>query len=170
MSFDPAANRASSSAHASSDGTPPAGRLAVLAAYAVAAGCDPDPVRPRSGARSASAAPSSTTSVSRHGLSLTSDARAVLAAAGLRAAHPRSRKAAETVAREVLRRLGPLGVFDVRRPRLEVYALGYLLDRYITRSAGPAPCASTSRRRAACATASIAPCCARFSPTLRARR
>jgi hypothetical protein len=129
MSFDPAANRASS-AHASSDGTPPAGRIAVLTAFAVATGWIPIPVVPdRVLLRIRGAIAQDT--VSRHGLSLTADARAVLAQTGPE--HPTFRKAAEVVTLEVLRRFIPVGFFTSAARGFEVYALGYLLDRYITR-------------------------------------
>ena len=69
--------------------------------------------------------------VSRHGLSLTSDARAMLADPD---SEQRTRmvKVAETIVRQVLRRLKPLGVINSVSRGLEVFALGLLLERYIT--------------------------------------
>ena len=68
---------------------------------------------------------------SRHGFSLTSEARAVLATpSSRRGARAIVRKATELVAATVLRRLGPLGVVPPLSRGLEVYALGHLLERY----------------------------------------
>jgi hypothetical protein len=70
--------------------------------------------------------------VTRHGLSLTREARAVFegASSGSGAA---ARKAGEAVVRQVLKRLGPLAALTTVTRGLEVYALGKLLDRYIER-------------------------------------
>jgi hypothetical protein len=68
---------------------------------------------------------------SRHGLSLTSEARTVFAAASSqRGARALVRKATELVAGQILRRLGPLGALGPLSRGLEVYALGHLLHRY----------------------------------------
>ncbi|MCC6557837.1 MAG: hypothetical protein IT372_33235 [Polyangiaceae bacterium] len=67
----------------------------------------------------------------RHGLSLTGDARDLLARPG--GDHNLIRKAAEVVAGQLLRRISALGTVAAVARGLEVYALGHLLDRYITR-------------------------------------
>jgi hypothetical protein len=108
---------------------PPSGRLAVLTAYAMAATAIPIPFLPdRILSRIRGAVVQDV--VSRHGLSLTSDARDMLA-------EPESEsrtklvKAAEGVARQLLRRLRPLGVLNAASRGVEIFALGLLLDRYI---------------------------------------
>ena len=108
----------------------PSGRLAVLTAYAVAAAAIPIPLLPdRMLIRVRGAVVHDI--VSRHGLSLTSDARAMLADPD---SEQRTRmvKVAETIVRQVLRRLKPLGVINSVSRGLEVFALGLLLERYIT--------------------------------------
>jgi hypothetical protein len=108
----------------------PSGRLAVLTAYAVAAAAIPIPLVPdRMLTRVRGAVVHDI--VSRHGLSLTSDARAMLADPD---SEQRTRlvKVAETVVRQILRRLKPLGALNSVSRGLEVFALGLLLERYIT--------------------------------------
>jgi hypothetical protein len=108
----------------------PSGRLAVMTAYAVAAAAIPLPILPdRMLARVRGAVVHDI--VSRHGLSLTSDARAALADPD---SEQRTRivKVAETVVRQIVRRLKPLSMLDSVSRGLDVYALGLLLDRYIT--------------------------------------
>lgn len=119
----------SSSAVAVSSSSAPSGRLAVLTAYALAANAIPLPFIPdRVLARVRGAIVHDV--VSRHGLSLTSDARKLLADPS---SEQRTRlvRAAEGVARQLLRRLRPLGALDAAARGIEVYALGHLLDRYI---------------------------------------
>ena len=108
----------------------PSGRLAVMTAYAVAAAAVPIPLLPdRMLTRVRGAVVHDV--VSRHGLSLTSDARAMLADPD---SEQRTRlvKVAETVLRQLLRRLGPLGVINSVSRGMEVFALGLLLERYVT--------------------------------------
>lgn len=69
--------------------------------------------------------------VARHGLSLTTDARAILAQPGQD--QTTFRRAALLVTREVLRRLYPAQAVAAAARGLEVYALGHLLNRYLTR-------------------------------------
>jgi hypothetical protein len=108
----------------------PSGRLAVMTAYAVAAAAIPIPILPdRMLIRVRGAVVHDI--VSRHGLSLTSDARALLADPDSEQ-RPRMVKVAETVVRQVLRRLKPLGAINSLSRGLEVFALGLLLERYIT--------------------------------------
>lgn len=108
----------------------PSGRLAVMTAYAVAAAAVPIPLLPdRMLTRVRGAVVHDV--VSRHGLSLTSDARAMLADPDSEQ-RTRLMKVAETVLRQVLRRLGPLGVLNSISRGMEVFALGLLLERYVT--------------------------------------
>ncbi|MGK3988326.1 hypothetical protein WME99_35115 [Sorangium sp. So ce136] len=129
MSSEPAANKPSA-AQVTPGGPPPGGRLAVLTAFAVGASWLPVPVLPdRMLLRIRGAIVQDT--VARHGLSLTTDARALLTQPG--AEQTPIRKAAQLVTKELLRRLNPaLGLAAAARG-LEVYALGHLLNRYITR-------------------------------------
>jgi hypothetical protein len=110
---------------------PQTGRLAVMTAYAVAATAIPIPFIPdRILVLVRGAVVHDVTA--RHGLSLTSDARAVLAEPD---SETRTRvvRAAESVARQLLRRLRPLGVLTAASRGVELYALGLLLERYVTR-------------------------------------
>ena len=110
---------------------PPSGRLAVMTAYAVAATVIPIPFIPDrvlSRVRGAMVYDIA----SRHGLSITSDARTTLAEpdSELRTKLVRT---AETIARQLLRRLRPLGVIASASRGLEIFALGLLFERYITK-------------------------------------
>jgi hypothetical protein len=108
--------------------SPSSGRLAVLTAYAIAANTIPVPFLPeRVLARIRGAIIQDV--VSRHGISVTSDARKILAEASADQRRLLIR-AAEGVARQILQRLGPLGVLTAIARGFEVYALGHLLDRY----------------------------------------
>jgi hypothetical protein len=129
MSSDPAENK-TSAAEVTPGGAPPGGRLAVLTAFAVGAAWIPVPVIPDRVLQSIRGAVVQDT-VARHGLSLAADARAVLAQAD--AAPTIARKAAEAVTMELLRRLGPAAAVAAVGRGLEVYALGHLLNRYLTR-------------------------------------
>jgi hypothetical protein len=111
--------------------SPPTGRLAVMTAYAVAATTIPIPFVPgRVLVRIRGAVVHDV--VARHGLSLTTDARAVLAEPD---SDSRTRivRVAEGVARQLLRRLRPIGVIAGASRGVELYALGLLLDRYVRR-------------------------------------
>jgi hypothetical protein len=122
---------ATSSAVAVSPTSSPSGRLAVLTAYAMAAAAIPVPLVPdRMLSRVRGAVVHDISS--RHGLSLTSDARYVLASPD---SEQRTRlvRAAETIIRQILRRVGPLGMVSTASRGLELYALGVLLERYIVR-------------------------------------
>lgn len=109
----------------------PAGRLAILTALVMGANAVPLPLLPDfmiARVRGAIAHDTAT----RHGLSLTKDARAILASAD-----PESRalvrKTGEAVLRQLARRVGPLAVLATLSRGLEAYALGLLFDRYIQR-------------------------------------
>ncbi|WP_233561423.1 MULTISPECIES: hypothetical protein [Sorangium] len=129
MSSEPAANKPSA-AQVTPGGQPSGGRLAVLTAFAVGASWIPVPVLPdRMLLRIRGAIAQDT--VARHGLSLTTDARTLLAQPG--AEQTPIRKAAQLVTKEVLRRLNPALALAAAARGLEVYALGHLLNRYITR-------------------------------------
>lgn len=107
------------------------GRLGLLTTFAIAASAIPIPIVPdRLVDRVRGAIVHDT--VARHGLSLTTEARAVLAAPG---GLDRTVlvKAAEVLLTAVLKRLGPLGATVLVARGLETYALGHLLDRYLSR-------------------------------------
>ncbi len=121
-----------SSAVATSTHVPSSGRLAVMTAYAMAASAIPVPFLPsRLLTRVRGAVVHDV--VSRHGLSLTSDARDALSSPD---SDRRTRlvRAAETVARQILKRVGPLAFLSTASRGLELYALGFLLERYIVKN------------------------------------
>jgi len=131
---------------AASPTAPPSGRLAVLTGLAVATASVPIPILPgRMIARIRGAIAHDT--VARHGLSLTTDARYILAEPS--ADHAVLRRAAETVAVELIKRLRGVGMVAAAASGLEVYALGYLLDRYlaIARQTGAARIHADEARR-----------------------
>jgi hypothetical protein len=109
------------------------GRLGVLTGFAIAAASIPVPFVPdRLVSRVRGAVVHDVTT--RRGLSLTSDARATFAAPDPdERATAMLRKAIELAARGLFRRIGPLGIAAATARGLEVYALGFLLDRYIVR-------------------------------------
>lgn len=109
----------------------PTGRLAVLSAFAMAANALPLPIVPDYMVARVRGATAHDT-VTRHGLSLTKEARAIFEGASPGSSFT-ARRAGEAVLREVLKRLGPLAVVTTATRGLEVYALGKLLDRYIER-------------------------------------
>jgi hypothetical protein len=78
--------------------------------------------------------------IARYGLSLTSDAREILASPN---AEKRSamlvRKAVEIVTTKILKRFGPLAGLTAAARALEVYALGHLTERYIRDVREPGP-------------------------------
>lgn len=102
----------------------------MLSAFAVAAGWIPLPMIPdRMLNRIRGAVVQDT--VARHGLSITTDARLLLVQSG--GDQPLLRRAAEALTIELLRRLTPVGIVTAAVRGLEAYALGLLLDRYLTR-------------------------------------
>jgi hypothetical protein len=128
---DTVATAPTSTVALSPSSTPPTGRLAMMTAYAVAASAIPVPFLPdRVLVRVRGAVVHDV--AARHGLSLTSDARSELAEPD---SETRTRlvRAAESVARQLLRRLRPLGVLTAASRGVELYALGLLLDRYIAK-------------------------------------
>jgi hypothetical protein len=133
---DTVATAPTSTVALSPSSVPPTGRLAMMTAYAVAASAIPVPFLPdRVLVRVRGAVVHDV--AARHGLSLTSDARAELAEPDSEA-RTRLVRAAESVARQLLRRLRPLGVLTAASRGIELYALGLLLERYIesVRAAG----------------------------------
>lgn len=106
------------------------GRLAMLTGMSVAAGLIPLPFVPDRVLRQIRGA-AIFDAAARHGVSLSSDARDVLA-------DPSSddrmramlRKGAEMAVRRILRRLGPLAPLTTAARAFEVFALGHLVDRY----------------------------------------
>lgn len=120
-----------SSIDASALSAPPAGRLGLLTAFAVAASAVPVPVLPDRLVDRVRGAVAHDT-VARHGLVLTTDARAVLAAPG-NIDRAMAMKAAEMLISTILKRLGPLAAVVLVARGLETFALGHLLDRYLAR-------------------------------------
>ena len=128
---DTVATAPTSTVALSPSSTPPTGRLAMMTAYAVAASAIPIPFLPdRVLVRVRGAVVHDV--AARHGLSLTSDARAVLAEPDSEG-RTKIVRAAESVARQLLRRLRPLGVLTAASRGIELYALGLLLERYIAK-------------------------------------
>lgn len=109
---------------------PVPGRLGMLTAMSLLAGAIPIPILPERALRQLRGAIVHEVA-SRHGISLSSDAREVLA-------NPSSkdrmrdmlRRGAEMFAKRVLRRIGPLGPLSKVARTVEIFALGLLLDRY----------------------------------------
>ena len=112
------------------DAQPVAGRLAMMAGVSLALGAIPLPFLPDRVLLQLRGAVAHEVS-SRHGLSLSSDARAVLARPNAKD-RMRSllRKGIELITRRLLRRVGPLAPLSALVTSFEVYALGHLLDRY----------------------------------------
>jgi len=113
---------------------PPPGQLGTFAVLGAAAGTVPLPWLPDALARRLRGALVQDVTA-RHGLSLSSAARALLAEPG----GSRRKRNAVSVAlrylsRKLLVRFGPLALWPPLRAGLETYVLGYLLDRYLSRS------------------------------------
>ncbi len=127
---DTFAPAATSTIAVSPSSAPPTGRLAVMTAYAGLVTVIPVPFLPdRVLMRVRGAVVHDV--AARHGLSLTSDARAVLAEPDSEG-RTKIVRAAEGIARQLLRRLRPLGVLTAASRAVELYALGVLLERYVT--------------------------------------
>ena len=112
----------------------PSGRLAVLSAAAMGALAIPLPILPdRIVTRLRGALAHDT--ATRHGISLTTDARVLLASVDSEqnAGRALARRAAEVIGFAILKRgLGPLSAITNVARALEVFAFGHLFDRYIT--------------------------------------
>jgi hypothetical protein len=109
---------------------PPTGRLAVMTAYAALVTVIPIPFVPDRVLQRVRGAVVHDVAA-RHGLSLTSDARALLAEPDSEG-RTKIIRAAEGIARQLLRRLRPLGFLTAGSRAVELYALGVLLERYVT--------------------------------------
>ena len=109
----------------------PPGRLAVLTGAAMASAVIPIPFLPERFISRVRGAVVQDVAM-RHSLSLSEDARGILAAAK---AHDRAttRRAVEGVARYVLRRVRLVGAVATLSYGVEVFALGHLFERYIVR-------------------------------------
>lgn len=109
---------------------PVTGRLAVLTGMSLAASVLPVPFLPDRVLRQVRGVVAHETA-SRHGVSLTTDARDALAEPQTDDAMRNVlRKGFEFLVRRVLRRLGPLAPLASALRAFEVYALGHLLERY----------------------------------------
>jgi hypothetical protein len=107
------------------------GRLGVYAALGASAGAVPLPWIPQTLARRIRGALVNDVA-SRHGTSLTPEARAVLAdPSGPDVPHGFVARAARYVGARVLARFGPLGALFPIRYATQTYVLGYLFDRYL---------------------------------------
>jgi uncharacterized protein (DUF697 family) len=129
---EPVATATTSTVALSPPSPAPSGRLVMMTAYAVAATVIPIPFVPdRVIARIRGALVYDV--ASRHGLSLTTDAREMLAepTSELRTQLVRT---VETVARQLIRRVRPLGFLSSASRAVELYALGVLFERYVTRA------------------------------------
>lgn len=106
------------------------GRLPVLTGMSLAVAAVPIPILPlRALGHVRGAVVHEVTT--RHGLSLSSDAREALAApSSADAVRAMFRRGVELMARRILRRIGPLAPLSAMARSFEVYALGHLLDRY----------------------------------------
>jgi hypothetical protein len=119
---------------ASGDNTAGVGRIAVYAALGGASGVVPFPWLPNALTRRLRGALAQDIA-SRHGLSLTKEARALLA-------EPEPREAARGLFGEAIRfasrklftRFSPLAILPPVRGAAHVFALGHLLDRYIEKN------------------------------------
>jgi len=116
---------------------PVPGRLGMLTGMSLVAGAIPLPILPDRVLRQLRGAVAHE-AASRHGLSLSSDARQMLA----RPTHTDRmravlRKGVELLTRRVLRRIGPLAPLSAAASAFEVYALGHLIDRYLTQLRAP---------------------------------
>lgn len=109
------------------------GRLAVLTGLSAVVGAIPLPLLPARALLHLRGAVAHEVA-SRHGLSLSREARDALASPSSNdRMRDMLRKGAEMLARRILRRLGPLGPLSTAARSLELYALGHLFERYIRR-------------------------------------
>jgi hypothetical protein len=110
---------------------PPSGLLTVLSAFVMSANAVPLPILPDLVIARVRGAIAHDT-VARHGLSLTKDARTILASADPET-RAIARKAGEALVRQIAKRLGPLAALATVSRGIEAFALGLLLARYIER-------------------------------------
>lgn len=126
----------SAPAVATTPASPRAGRLAILSGFAVAASAVPIPFIPERLVATVRGAVVHDVA-SRHGLSLTRDARAALAEArGESPARLLAKRVLGVLSKTVLKRVGPLGVLTATASSLEVFALGHLFERWIEQHRG----------------------------------
>ena len=132
MTSSTPAERSQNSVAVPTTASAPAGRLAMLSAASMGALALPLPVLPERMVTRLRGALAHDIS-SRYGLSITADARKILATAA-RHAGPRNaaRTTIEMIGRTLLSR-GPLGALASIGGGLEVYAFGHLFERYLAR-------------------------------------
>ncbi len=112
--------------------TPTSGRLAVLTGLSVAASAIPIPFLPDRVVEQIRGAIAQDVA-GRHGLSLTTDARAALAHTSSESTIRNAvRKGIGVLSKTVLKRLGPLAALSTAARSVEVYALGVLFDHYVS--------------------------------------
>ena len=120
-----------SSSVAKSPPTPTTGRLAVLTGLSLAASAIPIPFLPDRVVLQIRGAVAHDVAA-RHGLSLTSDARAAFAATSAESpVRAVVKNAIGILSKTVLKKLGPIAVLSTMSSGVEVYALGVLLEHYI---------------------------------------
>jgi hypothetical protein len=108
------------------------GRLSVMALLGLCAGAVPLPILPGAALRRVKGALAHDIA-SRHGLSLTEEARKEIAEPSRAVRSGALLATIAFLARRTLRRFGVLGVVPPAAAWLEVYALGLLFDRYLDR-------------------------------------
>jgi hypothetical protein len=118
---------------------PTSGRLAILTGLSLAASAIPIPLLPDRVVVQIRGAIAQDVAA-RHGLSLTTDARASFAqTSGESAVRAVVRKGIGVLSKTILKRLGPLAALSSAATGVEVFALGLLLDHYVVqhRPKGP---------------------------------
>jgi hypothetical protein len=115
---------------------PTSGRLAILSGLSLAAAAIPVPFLPDRVVFQIRGAVAQDIA-SRHGLSLTTDARRILAeSSGESPVRDMLKGALGFLSRTFLRRLGPLAAVMSASNAVEVFALGHLFERYLDRHRG----------------------------------
>jgi uncharacterized protein (DUF697 family) len=112
---------------------PVLGRLAVISGMSLMVGAIPIPFLPDRLVKQLRGAVVHEV-VSRHGLSLSGDARDTLASTSTdKGMRKLLRKGMHFMLKRVIKRMGPLAPLGAAASAVEVYALGHLLDRYLER-------------------------------------
>lgn len=120
-----------SSSVATTPQTPTTGRLAILTGLSLAASAIPLPFLPDRVVLQIRGAIAQDVA-SRHGLSLTSDARTALAqAAGESPVRQVVKNAIGLLSKTIVKKLGPLAALSTASTAVEVFALGFLFEHYI---------------------------------------
>jgi hypothetical protein len=119
---------------AKAEATPPTGQLGAFALLGAAASTVPLPWLPDALSRRLRGALVQDIAA-RHGRTLTPEARTLLGDPSSASTHRGPvRKAFRYLGRKMLTRFGPLALLPTLRGGLETYVLGYLFDRYLSRT------------------------------------